>query len=76
MLYSELKRKEVINTRDCRRLGRVIDVEFDECQGCICKIFVACHGKYTNLFGFEPELVICYNEIKKIGPDIIFVDIC
>lgn len=76
MLYSELKRKEVINTRDCKRLGHVIDIELDECKGCICKLIVSCHGKYTAWFSCEPEYVICYNEIIKIGPDIIIVDIC
>ena len=29
MLYSELKNKDVINVKDCRKLGRVCDLEFD-----------------------------------------------
>ena len=41
MLYSEFKSKEVINIKDCKRLGRVTDFEFDECTGQICKIIVA-----------------------------------
>lgn len=31
MRYSELKCKDVINLRDCRKLGRIGDLEFDEC---------------------------------------------
>ena len=38
MLFSELKCKDVINIRDCKKLGHVCDLEFDECSGCICKI--------------------------------------
>ncbi len=75
MLYSELKRKEVINIRDGRRLGKVVDVELDDCKGCICKLFVACHNKYPIMFACEPDYVVCYNEIQKIGPDFIFVDV-
>ena len=33
MRMSELKRKEVINVCDCRRLGFVGDMEFDPCTG-------------------------------------------
>ena len=35
MLFSELKCKDVVNLRDCRKMGHVIDFEFDECTGCI-----------------------------------------
>ena len=35
MLFSELKCKDVINIRDCKKLGHVCDLEFDECSGCI-----------------------------------------
>ena len=34
MLFSELKCKDVINVRDCKKLGHVCDLEFDECSGC------------------------------------------
>ena len=40
MLFSELKCKDVINLRDCRKLGNIADFEFDECTGCICKVIV------------------------------------
>ena len=35
MLFSELKCKDVINIRDCKKLGHVCDLEFDEHDGCI-----------------------------------------
>ena len=40
MLFSELRNKDVINIKDCKKLGRVCDLEFDPCSGCICKIMV------------------------------------
>ena len=76
MLFSELKCKEVINLKDCRCLGKIGDLEFDECSGQICKVSIPGKNKFSNLFSCEPEYVIPFNHIKKIGPDIIIVDIC
>ena len=45
MLYSELRKKEVVNMRDCRKLGQVVDMDFDECSGCIRRIKVSCKAK-------------------------------
>ena len=54
MLYSEIRKKEVVNMRDCRKLGRVVDIDIDECNGCIRRIKVSdrircfhCHGMKT-----------------------------
>lgn len=76
MLFSELKKKEVINLKNCERLGRVSDFEFDECTGQICKLIISGENKWCSLFGNTPDYVIGYKDIKKIGPDIIVVDIC
>ena len=45
MLFSELRKKEVVNMRDCRKLGQVVDMDFDECNGCIPRIKVSCKSK-------------------------------
>ncbi len=76
MLFSELKCKDVINLRDCRKLGRISDLEFDECSGKICKIFIPCGNKFCNLLNSEPDICIPYKDIRQIGSDIIIVDIC
>ena len=51
MRFLELKQKEVINCKDCRRLGYVADVEFDPCSGQICAIIVPGPGKLFSCFG-------------------------
>ena len=53
MLFSELKCKEVINLRDCRKLGRIEDFEFDVCTGCICKVIVPGGTKWKRFFNCE-----------------------
>lgn len=75
MLFSELKCKDVINIRDCKKLGHVCDLEFDECSGCICKIMVPGGNQWLGFLRCEPNIVIPYKDIRQIGPDIILVDI-
>lgn len=76
MLFSELKSKSVINLKDCKCLGKVGDLKFDECSGQICALLITGSNRFSCLFNSEPEYVIPYKNIKKIGPDIIIVDIC
>lgn len=75
MLFSELKCKDVINMKDCRKLGKVCDLEFDECKGCICKIMVPGGNKFLNFLRCEPDIEIPYRDICQIGPEVILVDI-
>ena len=79
MLYSDFRKKEVINLRDCRIIGNVVDMEFDECSGCIKKIFGAdrpCFCSFFSFFPGETGMEICFKDIRQIGPDIILVDVC
>lgn len=75
MYFSELRSKEVISIKDCRKLGHISDLEFDHCNGCIKKIIVSkkCHF-FSACLG-ESDCVIPYSEIKQIGPDIVLVDV-
>lgn len=57
MRMSELKRKEVINVCDCRRLGFVGDMEFDPCTGQIKALIVPGPGCGLRLSG--PGKGIC-----------------
>ncbi len=76
MLFSEFKCKEVINLRDCKQLGKVGDLEFDERNGCIHKILIPRGNKWESFFKCQDDYVIPFRDIKQIGPDIILVDIC
>ncbi|MBD5465089.1 MAG: YlmC/YmxH family sporulation protein [Lachnospiraceae bacterium] len=75
MRFSELCEKEVISVRDCRKLGHVKDLEFDPCNGCICKIIVKQAFCFCGFFNGSDETVIPFKDIKQIGPDIILVNI-
>lgn len=71
----DLQEKEVINIRDGIRLGFVSDVEVDTKLGCVIAIVVLSSCKVFGIFGSNEEYVIPWCDIKKIGDDIILVDI-
>lgn len=75
MRFSELQQKEVINTTNCKCLGCVCDLEFDEKDGCIQSIVIPGPGKWFGCVGRDFEFCIPWCNIVKIGPDIILVDI-
>lgn len=70
-----MKQKEVINVCDGARLGLVSDLEIDVKTGKIKKIIVPCQGKIFGIFGREQEYQIKWEDIKRIGDDIILVDV-
>ena len=75
MRFCELRQKEVINVKDCMRLGYVSDLEFEPATGCIRRLIVPGPCRILGIFGNEQEYYIDYCCICQIGPDIILVDV-
>ena len=75
MSLCELEEKEVINACDCKRLGFVADLIIEECTGRIDALIVPRGGKLCGFFSDGGEYVIPFGCVKKIGPDIILVEI-
>ncbi len=76
MTLSELRQKDVINTRDGRSLGRVMDIEFCICDGRVTALVVP--GSFSMidmLRGERAGIVIPWENICKIGDDVILVDV-
>ena len=74
MRVSELKRMEVINICDGKRLGFVGDLELNTCSGKIESLIVPGPGCICGFLGLEKEYVIPYCDICQIGDDIILVE--
>ena len=53
MSLADLRTKDVVNTRDGKRLGRVMDIEFDPCSGQVLSIVVPGEWKMGNLLRGE-----------------------
>ncbi len=70
----ELRQKEVINITDAARLGFVSDVEVSLEAGAIESVIVPGKAKLFN-FGSGGELVITWEKIRRIGEDVILVEL-
>ena len=75
MRISELKQKEIINVKDCKRLGFAGDVDFDMKTGCLLALIVPGPGCFCGFLGREKEYIIPYQDICQVGEDIILVDV-
>ena len=72
--FNELREKEIINICDGARLGRICDLELDDCTGLICSIVVPGPTRLLGLIKNSEELVIPFCKIQKIGDDVILVN--
>lgn len=71
----DMKQKEVINVSDGARLGLISDLEIDAKTGKIKKIIIPGKGKIFGVFGREQEYHISWDDIKRVGDDIVLVDV-
>ena len=67
--------KEVINMCSGRRLGCIVDAEINICTGEVEAVIIPGPGKICGFLGTDCEYVIPFACIRKIGPDIIIVEI-
>ena len=72
--FCGLKEREVINICDCKRLGFVADLQINICSGCVEALIVRT-GKNLWIFWDDAEYIIPFECIRRIGEDIILVEI-
>lgn len=70
---SELQSKDVVNVSDGRKLGQIHDLEVDLHQGEIQALVVPGESRLFGLWSGGKEWVIPWNQIVKIGTDVILV---
>lgn len=76
MSLSELRTKDVVNTLDGRRLGKVMDIEFDARDGHVEALVVPGEFKVGNMIrGEKCGVVIPWQRICKIGENVILVEL-
>ena len=71
---SELRARDVVNALDGRRLGPITDVEIDLETGRIKSVMVPAPGRFLKILGRYNDYVIPWERIKKIGLDVILVE--
>ena len=72
---ADLRCKEVINICDGLRLGFVSDVYLNVVSGQIVSLVVPGRCRICGMFGREDDYVIPWECIRKIGDDIVLVEI-
>ena len=76
MSLSELKLKDVVNVDTGKKLGRVMDIEFSVCDGCVQAIVVPGDFKLGSVLkGEKTGVVIPWERIARIGDDVILVQL-
>ena len=73
--FTDLHCKEVICITDGRRLGFIADAKIELPEGKISAVIVPCPCRFPSIPGRREDYVIPWNCIRRIGPDIILVDI-
>lgn len=75
MKFTQLQCKEVICIATGRRLGYIEDVEVEVPDGVIVALLVPGPCKFWGLFGRRDDYCIPWSCVRKVGPDIVLVDI-
>ena len=75
MKLSELQRKDIVSIKDGKKIGKIVDVEFDPENGYMIKFIIERAHFVRNLFSTTDEISIRFTQIKKMGEDVILIDI-
>ena len=74
MRLSELQNKSVINIKDGKMSGKIIDININQ-KGISDDIIVEKSKFLISRFSSSGEISIKWNQIEKIGQDVILVNL-
>jgi YlmC/YmxH family sporulation protein len=72
---SELRLKDVVNIVDGRRLGTIGDFDLDLEAGQIKSFIISGQGRLLGFFGKDRDTLVQWNQVEKIGEDVVLVRI-
>ena len=73
--HNGITEQEVIDIHSGRRLGYVSDAELDDTDGRILSLITPGRARLFGLLGREDDFVFPWGSIRRMGPDIILVDL-
>ena len=74
MKLSDLQEKDIVNINDGRKIGRIIDAQITM-EGIITYLVIDEKRGLRNLISSSNDVNISFKQIKKIGSDVILVDL-
>ncbi|WP_418790551.1 YlmC/YmxH family sporulation protein [Phosphitispora sp. TUW77] len=72
---SDLRMREVINVLNGKKLGLIKDIEIDLEAGHIRSVVLPGNGRVFSFLGRNDDVVIPWHKIKKLGLDVILVEL-
>lgn len=75
MRIADLKTRDVVNVSDGRRLGLIKDVDLDLEEGRIKALILPGNQRLLGLLGRNEDVVVPWDQVKKLGVDVILVDL-
>lgn len=75
MTLHDLSEKDVIQIQSGENLGRIDDLVFDAATGKLLSVILRGRGHFFGLLGYDEDLVIPWESLKKIGTDVIMTDV-
>lgn len=75
MKLSDLQRKDIVNLSDGKKIGRIIDVEINILDGSLVNLIIEKNKYFRNIFNSESDVLVRFNQIKKMGEDVILIDL-
>lgn len=73
--FTELRNKEVINVLSGKLLGNINDIIIDLRRNCVLGFMVPGNKCFLNFFKPPQEIFIPFNNVCKIGEDVILVEV-
>ena len=73
--FTQLQCKEVICVNDGRRLGFISDIQMSVPEGEVLAIVVPGPCRMLGLLGHRDDYLIPWRCIRRIGPEIVLVDV-
>lgn len=75
MRLSDLQSKNLVNMTDGKNIGNIIDVKINEETGNIDSLIIESKGAIFSFLNKDMDVEISWNDIKKIGEDVILVSL-
>ena len=74
MRLSELQNKNLVNVSNGKNIGNIIDVNIDYHSGNIKSFIIESKGSILTFLNKDNDMEVKWNDIQKIGEDVILVN--
>lgn len=75
MRLSDLQNKTLVNVNNGKNIGNIVDVNIDFENGNILSFIIESKSNGFSFFSKENDILVKWTDIRKIGEDVIIVDV-